>query len=161
MKQLLTTLLVLCATTLLHAGETFTYPADAPVFEITYPANWEVEQEEQVITAGPASGELSSVLMAIAGEDVESAIEGAEAGLNDTFAEYTLSEPSEGELNGLPVLFFNGKGQTPDGVELDMGCAIFTPNGETFFMIFIFTNGNLSDKATGEMNSILQSVKAL
>ena len=143
----------------LHAGQTFTYPAAEPIFEITYPAGWEVEQDSDTLTAGPSSGGLSSVLMAIAGDDLNSALEGAEQGLNETFGEYQLSDPSEGQINGLPVVFFNGKGQTPDGVSLDLGCAIFTPNGETFFMLFIFSTGDLGDEETAEMNAILQSIK--
>lgn len=144
----------------IYAGQTFTYPEKNPIFEITYPEGWEIEEDGDSITASPASGNLSSVLMAVAGDDLESALEGAGQGLEETFGHCELSEAKEGQLNGMPVLFFNGKGKTPDGVALDLGCAIFTPNGETFFMLFIFSSGELSEEDTEKMNSILQSIKA-
>lgn len=161
MKKTIVALLLTASISFLQAGETFSYPSEAPVFEITYPDTWDIEPTEQMITAGPASGDLSSVLMAVEGNDLETAIEGAKEGLAETFGEYTLGEPSEGQLNGMPVVFVNGSGQTPDGVTLNMGCAIFSPDGETFFMLFIFAQDELSEEAIEGMNSILQSVKAV
>lgn len=152
-------LCLLASLPLLQAGQTFTYPSDSPIFEITYPESWEIEQEEQVVTANSSSGALSSVLMAVAGEDLESAVDGAKQGLNEVFEDFSLGEPREDEINGLPALMFEGKGKGIDGASVDIGGTIFTPDGETYFMLFVFAAGDLSDDDMGEMVGILQSIK--
>lgn len=153
-------LLLLTFAPMLHAGQTFTYPTENPIFEITYPENWEVEQDAQTISAGPSGGGLSSVLMAITGDDLESAVVGTAQGLDDTFATYEIDEPTEGQINEMPVLIFNGRGKTSEGVALDLSCGIFTPDGETFFMMFIFSGGELGEEEIAEMNNILNSIQA-
>lgn len=46
----------------------------------------------------------------------------------------------------MPVLLFNGTGETFDGIPMNMACTIFTPDDATYFMMFIFSGEQTHDR---------------
>ncbi len=155
---ILTSLLAMAS--LASAGQTFTYPQQAPIFSITYPEAWEIKAEEATINAGSSDGSVATVLMALEGKDLEEAIKGAMAGIDEQFESMTTDEPQEAQINGMDVLLVNGKGDLKGGGKMNANWAIFTPDKENFFMLLVFTPENVGEDHAKDITSLLQSVKA-
>jgi hypothetical protein len=141
------------------AGQKFDYPQGAPIFSITYPETWTVEAQEQTIAAGTDDGGVSSVLMALDAQDLDSALQASVDALGENFTGFeTDGEAQEGEVNGMAVVLVNGIGTVDGGGKVKVNCAIFTPDAEKFFMLFIFTPEGVAGQQAEEINSLLQSI---
>lgn len=140
------------------AQQTFEYPAENPIFSITYPEGWDVEPSSDTISASVGDGAVSTVLMAVEGNNIESAIDGAQAGIEEIFPTVKMDdEVQQATLNNLEAILINGVGEN-DEAKVNFTCAIFTPDGETFFMLFLFSPDGIGDEYVEQINSLLKSI---
>lgn len=108
----------------LFAQETFSHP-DAGV-DITVPAGWFYELDEESMTITTEDETLALVFSVIGGGSLDAALDEVDAMLYDEFSEVSLGEAESTEINGLSMIFISGQA---DGLEVTIG-VIDTPTGQ-------------------------------
>ncbi|MBN1999649.1 hypothetical protein JW935_18995, partial [candidate division KSB1 bacterium] len=116
-------------------AKTFQYPANDPVFAITFPDNWTIQTEEELLHASPEDESLYLGAWALQeGDDPEAALEGLDEAISDFIDEVEWGEAEVVEINGIDFLTVDGSGVT-DETEVDISVTLFSPDGKTIFII--------------------------
>ena len=145
----------------LAQAETFTYPADDPQFSITFPDDWTVEPDEQLLHAGPEDGTIYLGVWALAGaENLDSALEALDEALGNFFTEMELGEAEAMEINDIPFVAVDGTGADKDGNELDLSVALFLPDEDAVYILLYFGTADAEEAHEDELMSIVQSIVA-
>ena len=143
-------------------AETFSYPAESPVFSITFPDNWKIETEEDLLHAAPADESIYVGLWAMEGiENIENALEALDKEIEDIIQDIEAGEPMETEINGIPFIIIEGRGKIEDDISVDLSVSVFSTDGETFFIGLYFGTPDMIKKHSVELKAAIQSVKAL
>lgn len=141
-----------------HAEKTFDYPADEPYFSVTFPDDWNVDGEDQSLSASPEDETVAVELMALDAEEFDAAIDEAAKALAEEFGELEWTDPQEAKVNGMDVVLANAKGEL-EGETVHVNCCFFAPEkAETMFMLFFFAPSVALEKHGEALNSILQSI---
>lgn len=122
----------------------FNYPADKPIFSISFPDAWIVdggdeddEDAGQSLSAGPKDETVLAELSALDAKDAVEAIKEAQAAFKEEFEGIKIDKTQKGEINGLKVSLFNATSVDEDGEKVIINVALYVPpKGETYFMLF-------------------------
>ncbi|MCB1275441.1 hypothetical protein [Prosthecobacter sp.] len=156
---LLLCLAILSLTPIVHADQVINYPADKPIFSISFPDGWDVEIGEESVSAASPDELVNMELIALDAGEIATAIDDAKEGLEEELKGIKWTKPETGELNGFKVTFLNGN-VTTEGVKLAVNCAVFAPKGgETFFMLFNAIPLVALEQHGGDVSKVLNSIK--
>ncbi len=129
------------------------------MFSITFPDDWKVEAGDSV--SASSADELANIeVLTLDESEAGTAIDDAKDALSEQFEGLKWQgDPTEGELNGMPVTFLTGKFSV-EGIKMSVNCAIFTPKKKkTYFMFFNFIPENAEEKHAEALTGILNSIK--
>ena len=159
MKLLLTTLSLLLV---VQAGfcDIYTYPAEDPIFEIAFPDNWNIETEDEVLHATPKDESIYLMLWAVdEAETFEQALQIIDEVVNDLVPNLEVDDPELIEHNNMELLVITGSG-SDEGVDLNAELILFSPDGETVFVVFYFATPEAEELHASELTKIQKSLKA-
>lgn len=143
-----------------QADQTINYPEKDPIFSISFPDGWKVEEADQSVSASSADELVNMELIALEADALDGAIEGAKESLKEEFKGIKFGgEPEKGELNGMNVVFINAQATVED-VKMAVNCCIFEPKGEdTFFMLFNVVPLEVLKDHGEDISKVLNSIK--
>lgn len=151
--------LMLLSPAFLQADQTINYPDKDPIFSISFPDSWTVEQEDQSVSASSKDEMVNMELLALDAEALSEAVEIAKESLEEEFEGLKFSELEKGELNGMSMIFLNAQAKV-EGVKMAVNCCIFAPKGaDTFFMLFNVTPMEMLEKHEKAISKIMNSIK--
>ena len=163
MKKLpifLTVVVLLLSTNFLLADE-YSYPGENPVFSITFPDNWNVETDEELLHATPKDESLYLGLWALADvEDIDAALDVIDEIVAEFVDDLETDEPDDMEINGIEITFIDGVGVDEEGEQVEVSVALFSPDDETVFVIFYFGYPETTKKHEKALVKILESITA-
>ncbi len=161
MKKLLLATLLATTPFVFAEDQVIEYPADEPIFSITFPEKWTVSTEDDSVSASSPDEEVNMELLALDAEAADEALKIAKETLAEQFEGIQWNgEPETGELNGMKASFLNAKVKIED-IEFAVNCAIFAPeDADTFFMLFNMIPMTSLEKHGEDVGKILNSVKA-
>jgi len=143
-------------------AETMSYPGDDPVFSVSFPESWNLETEDDVLNAMPADESIYLGIWALEDvDDVEEALDAIAEDADNFFKDLQVEDPGETEINGIPFIFVDGKGVLEDDTAVTVSLAVFSPDGETFFIGLFFGPPDMFKEHREEIDSIVQSVRAV
>lgn len=143
-----------------QADQTINYPEKDPIFSISFPDGWKVEEADQSVSAASADELVNMELIALEADALEGAVADAKESLKEEFKGLKFTgEPEKGELNGMHVVFINAQA-TVEEVKMAVNCCIFEPKGEdTFFMLFNVVPMEVLKDHGEDISKILNSIK--
>ena len=143
-------------------AKTVTYPANDPIFSINFPDDWNLEAEDDQLHATPEDESIYVGLWAMNGvENLEEALDALVEELDDIVQEVEIEDPEEMEINDISFVFIDGTGVMEDDTDVELSIAIFSPDGETFFINLFFGTPEMVEEHSDELEAILGSVEAL
>jgi len=157
---LLTIIVLLLSTNFLLADE-YSYPGENPVFSITFPDNWKVETDEELLHATPKDESLYVGLWALGDvDDIDAALEVIDEVVEEFVKDLETEEPDEMEINGIEITFVDGVGEDEEGEQVEASVALFSPDDETVFVLFYFGYPESAEKHEEALVEILESITA-
>ena len=144
------------------SAEVYYYPdGNNPLFSITFPNHWSVEPEEELLHASPPDETIYLGLWAVEdAETVEDAINALESSMGDLIQNVEFGDPEEFENNGIAFLGIDGAGTDEDGNPMNISFGIFTPDGETFCILFYLGTPENEAKYEDSLTGIILSIQA-
>lgn len=142
------------------ADQTINYPAKNSIFSISFPDDWDVEFDDESLSASSADELVNMELIALEAEALGEAIDLAKESLSEELKGIKFSgDPEKGQLNGLDVSFLNAQVKV-EGVKMAVNCAIFAPKkADTFFMLFNIIPLEALEQHGEAVSKVLNSVK--
>lgn len=144
----------------LYADETYVYPnQENPILSISFPEEWKVEPEENILHATPKDETVYIALWAL--EDVanlEAALESVDKIVSEMVDEFLANEPDKVEFNHILYYFIEGSGKDNDGEEVNASVAIFTPDGETVCLLITYGTPEAEEAHEEDFMNILKSI---
>lgn len=156
--------LLLCLASLIFASaaqadQTINYPDKDPIFSISFPDSWKVEEADQSVSASSKDELVNMELIALEAEALDGAIDAAKESLEEELEGIKFDAPEKGELNGMNAVFLNGQVKLED-VKMAVNCCIFAPKGaDTFFMLFNVIPLEALKTHGEDISKVLNSVK--
>ena len=164
MKRFFLTALVtsLMLMTTLSFAKTFEYPGQDPIFAITFPDDWNIDVDEELLNAMPADSSIYLGLWAMDGvENLEAAFEALDESFADLITDVECDDPEAIEINDIQIITIDGKGKTTDGaVDIVLSVALFSPDDETIFVVLAFGTPEAEKKHSEALGSIVNSIQA-
>lgn len=142
------------------AEQVINYPAEKPIFSISFPDDWTVEGDDESVSASSKDEMANMELIALDAAELDGAIEMGKESLKEELKGIKFSgEPEKGELNGMKVIFLNGQ-VTIEGIKMAVNCCVFAPKkADTFFMLFNIIPLEALEKHGEDISKIINSVK--
>lgn len=143
-----------------QADQTINYPDKNPIFSISFPDKWTVEEADQSVSASSEDELVNMELLALDAEALDSAVDIAKESLEEEFEGMKFKDaPEKGELNGMHVVFLNAQ-TTMEGVKMAVNCCIFAPKGaDKFFMLFNVVPFESLEAHGEDISKIINSIK--
>ena len=150
-------------------AETYTYPREDPVFSITFPGSWTVEQDpnyEKGLVALSEDQEIEIDLWVLEEQEVEddvvAALEaaGVEVAtiIDEWVVDFEVEEEQEGQVNGIQYYLVSGTGMyKDDNSEVKVVVTFFSPDGETIFVLMYWGNEEAAEAHAEELEQIRNS----
>jgi hypothetical protein len=145
---------------LANADQTITYPEDEPIFSISFPDDWEVEGDEESVSASSKDELVNMELIALEAEALKDAVKMAKEALTEELEGLKFKdEPEKGEMNGMDVIFLNAE-VTIEGIKMAVNVCLFAPKkADTCFMLFNIVPFEALEDHVEEISKIVNSVK--
>lgn len=140
------------------AQQVIVYPAEDPVFSISFPEDWIVNLDEESISATPSDSSISFNIIALGAADIDSAIAYADLFLSDMFQDLELDDPISEEYNGLNFLSISGSGTDESGTEIYVDVELISDNEGQYFMLFYFGTPDSETAHDQEIQFIDESI---
>lgn len=163
---------------LLMAGSAFaqtvyTYPADKPVFSITFPEKWKVEldAEDQKGMTAMSPDEAAAIEFDIwpvpedkVKEDVKAAINEEIKGIDEVIAQWVtdakFGDAKSVTINEIEFYGVDGTGKDKEsGKDTTVSVDFFTPDGKTLFVLLYWGTPDAEKTYEKELIAIVQSIK--
>jgi hypothetical protein len=158
--------LLLAALTLTAAAQTteYMYPdTKNPIFSITIPDAWKVEQDEEVtmIHALPADESIYLGFRVLDdAKTMDAALEEVDKIIADLVTNLNLGDAKEMTLNEIPFVYVDGTGKDKDdGGDLNISVALFIPEANTVGIVLYFGTAEAEKLHEKELTDILASIK--
>lgn len=151
---------VLFTASAVAAETTVNYPAEDPIFSITFPDGWEVTGEDDAVSACSKDELANMELIVLEAEALGDAIDIAKEALAEEMEGIVFKgKPEKGELNGLNAAFLNAEVEIEE-VKVAINCCVFAPkDAEEFFMLFNVIPFEALEDHGEDIGKILNSVK--
>lgn len=144
---------------LASADQTINYPADKPIFSISFPDSWTVESDDESVSASSKDELANMELIALDADELDGAIEIGKESLTEELPGIKFTKAEKGELNGMNVTFLNGQ-VSIEGIKMAVNCCVFAPKkADTFFMLFNIIPLEALEQHGADIGKILNSVK--
>jgi hypothetical protein len=151
-------------------GETYSYPASAPVLQITYPESWEsyIDEEDGTLYGLSADEEVELNLWALDSKDVSADPEAAllaaaeEVGeiIDDWVYDFELLRSGRSDINGMASVEVAGSGyERGTDLELVVTADFFSPDDKTIFVLMFWGTAYGVDKYMADLVKITESIK--
>jgi len=141
-------------------SSTYVYPEKASVFAITFPDEWQVENEEALLHASPADESIYFGVWALTEADsLEAALKALDESLADYLTDLELGDPEEVEINEIAFLTVNGQGKIPEGDLVNVSVALFSPEEKIVFIVLYFGTPEAEEKHEEALTKVIQSIK--
>jgi hypothetical protein len=141
-----------------QAQETFAH-TEAGV-EITIPAGWYFEHEDNNFTVYTPGEEIGINLAVIEGTEIDQAVEAASADLEKNFQNVNLGEASLTEANGMSCVEIDGTATLDGQPVIIYYCMVVTPNGKILEISAVGTEAEF-EKYAHEIEQLDNSLKPL
>jgi hypothetical protein len=175
MRRLLMGLIVVLSCVLMAgfaiAQTEYTYPADAPVFSITFPEKWTVELDKEDARGVYATSPDEAIEFDIwpldeeeVSADPDAALKKAAGDIDTMLAEY-LSEFKPGDattvdVNGIKFLEIAGPAKAKeDGSDVSVSVDFFSPDGKAIFALVYWGSPDADKANEKDIVAIVQSIK--
>ena len=152
-------------TSVSFAGE-YIYPDEKnPEFSITFPDDWKVETEEDVLHAGPKDDSIYMGIWAVGEEATDDNIKAVLDGVDELVAELLtdvkpIGEAQKQTINEIPFVIVDGTGKLKDdGSAVNVSIALFVSDGKNLFTLVYFGIPDAEKAHEKELVDILNSVK--
>lgn len=169
-------LFVAFASVLLFAGmafaeQTYTYPAETPVFSVAFPDDWSVELDAEDARGVYATSPDEAIEFDIwpldeeeVGEDVDAALKAEVEAIDEAISQYVTDlqsgETEKFEVNGIKFIEVAGAGKDKkDGTDVTVSVGFFTPDGKTLFSYIYWGTPEADTQYAEQLKAIVQSFK--
>jgi len=150
------TLLLIAATV---NADTYFYPDEYPVFAVTFPDDWMVETDEELLSATPDDESIYVGIWALEDiDDIDAAMEALDEEIQDFMTDIIAKEPVITTINEIPFVIIDGKGVYDEDVPVEFSVTIFSTDGETFFIGLYFGEPDDINFYSEELKAIISSV---
>ena len=140
-------------------AETFLYPADDPIFSVSFPDEWIVETEEELLQAMPVDETIYIALWAMEDvDDIDLAMEALDEELGSIIENVEAKDPQEVMINEIPFIIIDGKATVEEEIPVEFSVVVFSTDGETFFVGLYFGSKEDVAKYRTELDEIIKSV---
>lgn len=137
-----------------------TYTYQAAQIEFWYPNNWEISEEEKVITLQTMEGALSMTFSIMQANDLEKALIELESVVHTQLSNPTITtEPQIVKLNQLDGVMMEISG-TMNGKTVRFGVFIID-SPQNILLVLGIGQEKVLNKYNKELNKIIQSIKAI
>jgi len=162
MKKCIRWLIIVLVFVWISSGfaEKFVYPGDDPLFSITFPDDWQVDLEKDLLHASPPDESLYFGLWAV--EDIDNLEDAGEAVgelISELVSDFKIEEEGEMEINNIPFLYFDGSGTDRAGDSVHASVALFTPDGDTFCVLLYFGSPEAEETYQKALEDIVSSIE--
>ncbi|MCP4404310.1 MAG: hypothetical protein GY801_44270 [bacterium] len=152
-------------------AETYSYPADDPVFSISFPDNWTVERDpnyEKGLVALSEDEEIEIDLWVLEEQEVEDdLLEALEAAgrevatiIQEWVTDFEVEERTEGEVDGIRFHQLSGTGvYKDDESKVEVAVTFFSPDNERIFVLMYWGSKEAAEEHGEELESIKQSLE--
>lgn len=159
MKKTAFLLMSLFLFTMTAHADTYSYPGDDPIFTISFPDDWTIETEDELLHAMPADESIYVGVWAIDSiDDVDLVMEALDEEIASFIEDIETGEPVETEINDIPFIIVEGDGFVEDDIQVEFSAALFSTDGETFFVALYFGTPEMVEAYGEELDDILYSV---
>ncbi len=141
-------------------GETFTYPGEDPLFSISFPDDWIVDLDEDLLSSMPEDESIYLGLWAIADSDnLEDALDALDEVIEELVVEFEAGELEELEINDIQIFYVDGSGLDTEGNDVNVSAAIFSPDEEMICILFYYGTPAAESLHEDELVGILKSLE--
>jgi hypothetical protein len=138
---------------------TITYPADDPVFSVTFPENWSTETDENIIHATPNDSSLYLGIWALEkGSDLDAALDAVDEAVSSLVKDLKVGEVDSTVINDIQFLNVDGTGKDEDGNPVNVSVALFSPDKEQIFILLYFGTPDAENTHEDDLVGILKSI---
>ena len=141
-------------------AEKFIFPGENPVFSIVFPDDWEIELDAEMLHATPEDESIYLGLWALGAESVDDALDALDEVVGEAVADAEYDEPGQLKINDIKIFYVDGKGTDDEGDNVAFSVALFSPDGETVFIVFTYGTPQEEKLHNEEWDGIIQSIKA-
>jgi hypothetical protein len=142
------------------ASTTVVYPADNPVFSITFPEGWRTETDENLLHAVPQDSSVYLGLWALEdAKNLDEALDAVDELVGSLVKNLEVDEVDSSILNDMEFLSVDGKGIDTEGDAVNVSVALFTPDEETVFILLFYGTPEAGDLHENELVDILKSIR--
>lgn len=162
MKKFVLLLSVLFLISLVNTSfaEKFVYPSENPIFSIVFPDDWQIELDEEMLHASPEDESIYLGLWALGVESIDDALDALDEIVGETVVEPEFDEPGQVTVNDIAIFYVDGKGTDEEGDNVTFSVALFSPDGETVFIVFSYGTPEAEKLHGEEWESIVKSITA-
>jgi len=137
------------------------YPDEDPVFSVNFPDSWNIKIDEEQLYATSDDESIYCGLQALENvEDLEDALDALSDETDEIFDSIEVNEEGEAKINNIPFVFIEANGQVDDTV-VKISLAVFSTDGETFFIGIFFGPPEIFKQHKKEIDGIVDSVEAI
>lgn len=160
MQKLILTIAVLAASILGSQAKEYTVTKSDPIAKITFPAEWKVTEEEEIINATSEDESISLDVEIFEKDNLDEALKSTIDYLKEnkvTIDEKSLKE-SEGKINGLEATFLSYDGKDEEGPCVVSLCFMILTE-EKMVSILHWSPAKVDEEQQKQVLAILNSVK--
>jgi hypothetical protein len=140
--------------------EEYVYPSDKPLVSMTFPSNWKVSTEEQLLHAMPPDESVYLGLWFVhEAAELDAALEEVDNLTKELLGSLTLGETKKATLNGMPVEYIEGEGVSKEGDKVMVDVALFNPQQGTVGIAIYFGTVEADKKWDKQLTEIINSIK--
>lgn len=160
--QILSALLVLSMAVVADGGSsdnTIIYPAENPIFSVTFPDNWETETEDDILHATPSDSSIYLGIWALEDvKDLDAALDAVDETVSSLVKNLEVGEVETSDINGIKFMIVDGEGKDEEGDYVDVSVALFSPDEKQIFIMLYYGTPEAEQAHEDELVSILKSI---
>jgi len=158
---------LLCAALLFssisRAAQVVAYPAEKPVIDLSFPEDWEIQNEGNGLLANPKDDDSFLVLVTpleSTNEEVDEAVTETKELLAEDYEDLEFEELQKIEGDGVASLLLQAKGADDEG-KVNLACLIINqPDAESLILVQLISSPDGFDKHGDAGLALIKSVKA-
>jgi hypothetical protein len=150
------------------ADTTYSVPKDAPALSIAFPADWEVNTDEDGLVATSKDEDIELDLWALKGhsdpkkmlEEIENSAKEIASDIDEYVTDFKVEESKKGELNGIQAATFGGTGKSKeDDSEVNVEVTYLSPDGKNLYALMYWGSEEAEKANQAALQSISKSLK--
>ena len=160
---------LLCVTNA-SLAETFIYKkpeGKVPLFSITFPDDWKIKEEENILYAAPSDELLYFGVRTVKNiNTIKTALKEVDQIISGLVKEVEFLEPEKMQIDGIHYWFIDGTGTVKDNeneveIEVNISVIFFAPIEKTICMVLYFAPPYILEEYMEDLDNIIQSITKL